>query len=434
MTRQLTVESLAIGDELLDGRLADTNSKVLADALSSLGLGLVRAVVIDDDEERIAEAVREAAARADVVVTSGGLGPTSDDLTALGVARAAGCSLRLDEGVWAQIQARFAERGLPLPPNNRRQAELPEAATTLRNGAGVAPGFVTRVGSAEVFSFPGVPKEYRWLLEHALVPRLKARLETHDSVALGEYRAIRTLRCLGITESALGQALVPLEATHSGLRVQYRTHFPENYARLVVTGTERAAVEAEADALAAQARRLIGGAVYGVGEASLEERLLAALTARGATLVTAESCTGGLLGKRLTDVPGSSAAYAGGVVAYANEAKTALLEVDEELLREHGAVSEEVARAMAEGARARLGATFALSTTGVAGPGGGSAEKPVGTVCFGLAGPHGTLTKRRLLPAAGRDAIRELAAAVSLRWLLAHLEREGGGPQGPLAA
>lgn len=431
MTRSpLIIESLAIGDELLDGRLADTNSRMLAEALSDLGLSLSRAVAVGDHIDDIAAAVREAAGRADVVVTSGGLGPTTDDLTAEGVASAAGCGVRLDEESWQRIQARFAERGFELPPNNRRQAELPETSTTLPNEVGVAPGFLTEVGGAEVFSFPGVPREYRWLLEHHLSPRLRERL----SRAAERHQARRTLRCLGITESALGQAMADFEQAHPDVRVQYRTSFPENHLRLVVEGGDPAETEARADALAAEARGLIGGAVYAIGDKPLEELLLAALTSRGLTLATAESCTGGLIGKVLTDVPGSSTAFLGGVVSYANDVKVAFLDVDANVLADKGAVSEEVAAQMAEGARRRLGATYGVSTTGIAGPGGGSDDKPVGTVWFGLSGPEGTFTKRRWLPFPGRSQIRELAAAVSLRWLLSHLEEQGGGPEGPLGA
>jgi nicotinamide-nucleotide amidase len=423
----LTVESLAIGDELLDGRLADGNSRDLADSLAPLGLVLSRVTAVGDDEGTIAEAVLEAAARADVVVTSGGLGPTSDDLTVQGVARAAGCAVRLDEATFARIKERFAERGLPMPDNNRRQAELPETARLLGNDVGIAPGFVTLVGGAEVYSFPGVPREYRWLRDQHLLPALSARL----GATLGGVER-RTLRCLGITESGLGAALEDLQRQNPDVLVQYRTSFPENHARLVVRGA--AASAARADALAEEARRAIGGAVYAIGERGLAELLVAELGRRGQTLALAESCTGGLVGKLVTDVAGASAVFRGALVAYANEVKEAALGVPTALLEEHGAVSELVAAAMAEGARARLGADFAISVTGVAGPGGGTPDKPVGTVCFGLAHERGVETKRRLLLGATREMIRELAAAVALRWLLSRLERQAPAHEGPVAS
>lgn len=414
----LVVEALSIGDELLDGRLADTNSQHLGDALAPHGLTLARVTAVDDDVATIAEAVLEAAARADVVVTSGGLGPTTDDLTARGVARAAGCDVRLDEETLAAIARRFAERGLDMPDNNRRQAELPSSGEVLGNEAGIAPGFATRVGGAEVFSLPGVPREYRWMLANKVLPRVLGRL----AARVGEVVERRSLRCLGITESRLDAALAELSRRNPDVLLQYRTSFPENHARLVVRGRDARAVAERADALAAEARAAIGGACYGIGERSLAERLVSALIERGRTVAVAESCTGGLLGKALTDVAGSSAAFRGGVIAYANDVKERLLDVDAELLARHGAVSEEVAAAMATGARALLGVDYALSVTGVAGPGGGSEDKPVGTVCFGLAGEGGVETKRRLLLAPTREMIRELSAAVAMRWLLVHLE------------
>lgn len=429
MTRApLVVEALAIGDELLDGRLADTNSRALADALAPHGITLSRTMTIGDEVDVIAEAVLEAAARADVIVTSGGLGPTVDDLTARGVARAAGCELRLDEETLAYIERRFAERGIEMPDNNRRQAELPATGEVLGNEAGVAPGFVTRVGSAEVFSLPGVPREYRWMLEHKVLPRVLPRV----SAQAGDVIERRTLRCLGITESGLDAALAELASENPDVLLQFRTSFPENHARLVVKGRDSREVKERADALVARARAAIGGACYGIGEESLAERLVPALIERGRTVAVAESCTGGLLGKHLTDVAGSSSAFRGGIIAYANDVKERLLDVDADLLATHGAVSEEVAAAMATGARARLGADFALSVTGVAGPGGGSEDKPVGTVCFGLASEGGVETKRRLLLAPTRAMIRELSAAVAMRWLLVHLERETRERTGPL--
>lgn len=424
----LVVEALAIGDELLDGRLADGNSRDLAEVLAPFGAALTRITAVGDDVDAIAEAVLEAASRADVVVTSGGLGPTTDDLTALGVARAAGCDVRIDDDTFSYIKRRFEERGLFMPENNRRQAELPATGEVLGNEVGIAPGFLTRVGGAEVYSLPGVPREYRWILEHKVLPRLTARLGGGDVVER------RTIRCLGISESGLGAALEDLQKRNPDVLVQYRTSFPENHARVVVRGRDEPAVKARADALAAQARQAIGGAAYGIGDASLAKRLVDSLLEHGRTLVVAESCTGGLVGKHLTDVAGSSGVFKGGVIAYANDVKHGLLDVPQAVLDEHGAVSEEVAAAMAQGARARLGADYALSITGVAGPGGGTDDKPVGTVCFGLADERGVTTKRRLLLGTTREMIRELSAAVVMRWLLVHVAGEDEEHKGPVAS
>lgn len=416
----LRIEALSIGDELLDGRLADTNSQHLADQLAQLGLTLHRVVLAPDDINSLSLALQEATQRADVVVTSGGLGPTTDDLTAEAVAQAAGCGLRLDEEVWAKIQRGFANRGWPLPPNNIRQAELPETSTTLTNEAGVAPGFCTPCGKAKVFSFPGVPREYRWMVKAHLLPFLTQEGEGKS----GERHVTRTLRCLGITESALDQALAGMEEKNPDLKLQYRTSFPENHVRLLVHGAQGPDLEMRADVLAAEAKSSIGASVYGEGSQTLEERVVERLQEQGVTLTTAESCTGGMIGERLTEVAGVSDVYLGGAIAYANTLKENVLGVSGETLLAHGAVSEAVAAEMAEGARERWGSTFALSVTGIAGPGGGSEDKPVGTVCFGLAGPAGTRTFQRHLPFRLRNRIRAMASAVALRALLRELQGE----------
>ncbi len=423
MTQALRVFSLAVGDELLDGRVADANTRDLGDALAQLGLELCGARTVPDARSAIVAALRAAVDEADVVVTSGGLGPTSDDITGECVAEAAGVGLRFDAEAFARIGMMFAARAIPMPESNRRQALLPSSAQTLHNDQGTAPGFVTPFASArgasEVWSFPGVPREYRHLLEERLVPRLRARL----AQGAPSVMVRRTLRSLGLSESAVGERLGALEREHPDVRVQYRAAFPEILVRVIVTGADRDAATARADELALRARSDIGGSVYGAGDEPLEERALRALEQRGATLAVAESCTGGLVAKRLTDVPGSSAAVQGGVVAYANQVKTAALGVPTTMLDEHGAVSEAVARAMAEGARARLGATWALSTTGIAGPSGGSADKPVGLVWFGVAGPGGTAAHQKRLPDFGRERIREMASAWALRFLLEAVER-----------
>ncbi|MBI1948032.1 MAG: CinA family nicotinamide mononucleotide deamidase-related protein [Deltaproteobacteria bacterium] len=418
MTEALRIVSLAVGDELLDGRVADGNTKDLGDALSQLGLELCAARTVPDARAVVVAAVRAAADEADVVVTSGGLGPTSDDITAECIAEAAGVGLRFDAAAFARIEAMFALRSIPMPESNRRQAMLPATSRTLENEQGTAPGFVTPLmgarGPVEVWSFPGVPREYRHLLEDRLLPELRARLDRGASRVLVR----RTLRSLGLSESAVGERLGALERDNPDVRVQYRAACPEILVRVIVTASERAQAEARADELAARARADIGASVYGVGDEPLEERVLRALENKGATLAVAESCTGGLVAKRLTDVPGSSSVVQGGVVAYANQVKTAALDVPASVLAEHGAVSEAVARAMADGARARLGADWAISTTGVAGPTGGSEDKPVGLVWFGVAGPGGTAAHKKRLPDFGRERVREMAAAWALRFLL----------------
>ena len=431
---QLRIESLAIGDELLDGRVLDSNTRHLGDALSGLGLELSGARTVPDDRALIIGAVRDAAARADVIVTSGGLGPTSDDITAECIAEAKGEGLRFDEPAFQRMTAMFESRGIPMAASNRRQAMLPSSSSTLVNELGTAPGFVTPFEvdgrKVEVWSFPGVPREYEHLRDDFLLPALAARLDG----ATPRLLVRRTLRSLGLAESTLGERLGPLERDNPDVRVQYRAAFPEIIVRLVLSvdaptssagiDSKRAAVEARADALCAAARVAIGKSVFGTGDAPLEVRVLEALRKKQLTVVTAESCTGGLIAKRLTDVPGSSDVVMGGVVSYANAVKTAALGVPEALLQEHGAVSEAVCKAMAQGARERLGGGVAVSVTGVAGPGGGSADKPVGAVWFGLSTAASTTAVLKKFPDFGRERIREMAAATALRLVLDALEGE----------
>ena len=425
----LRIAALSIGDELLDGRIKDGNTHDLGNALSALGLELGEARVIPDVRQTIVDTVRALVQNYDIIVTSGGLGPTSDDVTAECLAEAAGCGLRFDEPSFVRMQAMFEGRGIEMPANNRRQAMLPASSRTLVNQMGTAPGFVTPfvVGdrSVEVWSFPGVPREYQHLRDDELLPVLLRRLAS-SGAALTLVR--RTLRCLGLAESAIGERLTPLEKAHPDVRVQYRAAFPEIIVRLVLTvdADAVAAVNARADALADEARAAIGSSVWGMGDEPLEERVLTAARARGFTVATAESCTGGLVAKRLTDVAGSSDVVLGGVVSYANSAKVGLLDVPQALLDAHGAVSAPVAEAMAAGARARLGASLAVSVSGVAGPGGGSADKPVGTVVFGLATPDGVTSVKKKFPDFGRERVREMAAATALRLLLSALT----GPDG----
>jgi nicotinamide-nucleotide amidase len=416
VTNMFRIESLAIGDELLDGRVVDKNTADLGDALSQLGLELQGARTVPDRRALIVGALKDAARRSDILVTSGGLGPTSDDITGECIAEAAGVDMRFDDEAFERIKGMFAFRGIPMPDSNRRQATLPATSRTLINETGTAPGFVTPLvvdgNACEVWSFPGVPNEYRHLLQTYLLPHVRERASTRVLVR-------RTLRSLGAAESAIGERLGALEKENPDVRVQYRAAFPEIIVRVVVEGDDVTKCEQRANDVAARARKDIGHSVWGEGDEPLEVRILRVLENRKETLVTAESCTGGLVAKRITDVPGSSSVMLGGVVSYANDVKIAMLAVPPAILSTVGAVSEETARAMAEGAQKRMGASWAIATTGVAGPGGGSDDKPVGLVWFALAGPgRATIAVKKKFPDFGRERIREMAAAHALRMIL----------------
>jgi nicotinamide-nucleotide amidase len=410
----LTVEILSTGDELLTGQVVDTNSAWLMDRLWDLGVMVRRKTLVGDDRADLLAALRETTCRADVVVMSGGLGPTEDDLTAECVAAALGAPLLEDAASLAAIRARFEKLGRVMTPNNAKQARFPRGATILPNRWGTAPGFAVRLGRAELFCLPGVPVEYKGLCEEAALPRIAA-------AAGGEVPAARLVKLIGIPESHADQAMRPVmdAPAHADVRFGYRAHWPEIHVKWSVPGADAAA---RADAILAEVRRIFGEAIFAEGKEELAARVVARLAERRERLAVAESCTGGLVAQLVTSVAGASDVFDLGVVAYANASKQALLGVPEALLAAHGAVSEPVARAMAEGARRAGGATWGLGVTGIAGPGGGTEEKPVGTVHLAIAGPGGTVAWVKKF-FGDRDRVRKTAAYDVLNELRKVLQR-----------
>jgi nicotinamide-nucleotide amidase len=409
---------LAIGDEIVSGLTTDTNSGFVAGELRALGVDVVAGFSVPDDEEAILRALARALEEAELVVCTGGLGPTSDDLTTACVARLAGRDLVLDEASLESIRARFRARGLEMTENNRKQALFPRGAEVLPNGDGTAAGFVCPVETGRrgrwVACFPGVPREMRRMVRESLVPWVAARRG-------GRRFLSRTFSTFGLTESALDERLAGAFASGEA-RLAFRAAFPRMTVRLTVEGDDPAALEARMAALEARLRERLGDAVYAVGNVGLEEVVGGLLRARGLTLAVAESCTGGRIGDWLTDVPGSSDYFLLGTATYADTAKDAVLGVSRETLERYGAVSTEAAEAMAEGVRRLAGASLGLSTTGIAGPGGGTEAKPVGTVCVGLAWEGGRWSRRYDLGGRGRDWVKTMTALVALdrlrRWLL----------------
>jgi len=396
----LLVELLSTGDELLTGQVVDTNSAWLMDRLWDLGLLVRRKTLVGDDRTDLDAAIRECCGRADAVVMSGGLGPTEDDLTAEVVAGVAGAPLERHEATLAAIQARFEKLGRTMTPNNARQALVPRGATVHPNRFGTAPGFSIRIGRATLTCLPGVPVEFKGLCDEAVLPALAGRL--------GAVPAARVLKLLGVPESHADQLMRPVmdDPANRGVRFGYRAHFPEVHLKWMVDGAD---AEARAAAIEARVRALFGESVWGAGKEELPALVVQRLTARGERVALAESCTGGLVASLLTEVSGASAVLDLGVVAYADAVKRELLGVPAATLAAHGAVSEPVARALAEGAR-RLGrATWGLGITGVAGPTGGTPEKPVGTVHLALAGPAGTQAWQRRFTG-DRPRVRRAAA------------------------
>lgn len=385
----MDAELLVTGDEIVRGDVTDTNSGWLASRLEQRGMRVRRIVAVGDRNDDIERTLLEAASRAAVVVVGGGLGPTSDDLTAECAARVAGVGFEIHEPTLVRLRERWAVRGRPMPLQAERMARIPLGATVLDNDEGTAPGFRLTLGSATVFFFAGVPREFRHLAERHLLPFV-------ETVARPPPPLVR-LRCVGIAESEVDVLLAPI-ADECGVRLGLRAAFPEVHATLSGAG--------RLDEAARRARESLGVRRYGEGDETLATVVGRALLASQETVFLAESCTGGLLGGELTAVPGSSGYVLGGAVVYSNDEKVRALGVDRALIEAHGAVSEEVARAMAEGARKVSHATWGLSITGVAGPGGGTPTKPVGTVWIALAGPDGTRAELLRSFRHDRDSIR----------------------------
>jgi nicotinamide-nucleotide amidase len=402
------VEFVVTGDEVMRGTIADTNTAWSAARLHPLGLRLRRTVVVGDRGEDIRRALLEASARADHCIVSGGLGPTSDDLTAECAAQAAGVPLRLDQRWLSHLHARWAaRRSEPMPKNNERQALLPENAEIIDNPDGSAPAFTFRIDRCTFYCLPGVPREYHRIMTESVIPRLTA-------AAGYAFIRTRTLQCVGISESALDEKVAAIREAHPEVRFGFRTKFPENHVSLAAVAGDAATAESNLERVERQCREALGGHVYGSDGVTFAQSLGMELASRHQTIATAESCTGGLAGELLTEIGGSSVWYAGGFVTYSNELKQKLLGVPAEVLGAHGAVSEPVARAMAEAARERTGASWAISITGVAGPTGGTPDKPVGMVWIACSGPAGT-TSRLLQLRGDRGQIRLASAFGALQ-------------------
>ncbi len=403
----LEVEILSTGDELLTGQVVDTNSAWLMDRLWDLGLMVRRKTLVGDDRADLLAALRETTSRSDVVVMSGGLGPTEDDLTTEVVAQAMGVPLELHAPSLRWIEERFRKFGRVMTPNNAKQASLPRGATVIPNRFGTAPGFFAPLGRGEIICLPGVPVEYRGLCDEVVIPRLAARV--------GEVPAARLVKRFGVPESHADARMEPImrDPANAGVRFGYRAHWPEIHVKWAVPGP--GAVE-RADRILERVREIFGETLFGEGKVELPEIVVTRLLSRREKVALAESCTGGLLAELVTSVPGASNVFDLCVVAYGNEAKTRLLGVPADRLATLGAVSPEVAQALAEGARREGRAAWGVGITGIAGPSGGTKEKPVGTVHLAIAGPRGTALLSRVYRG-DRDRIRRQAAYEALNLL-----------------
>ena len=408
-----TAELIAVGTELLLGNIANTDAQMISQGLSQLGINVYYHTVVGDNPQRVRQAVDIARGRADILITTGGLGPTCDDLTKVAVAQVFGKELVYHEPSAQRIRERFAARGTPVTENNFQQAMVPEGCTVLDNDWGTAPGVAFASGGTHVLMLPGPPRECEKMFRHRALPYLQ---KLSDGVI-----ASRTVKTFGIGESAAEALLRDLmNALHNptlapyakptGTELRITAHAPtrEEALRLIAPVEE-------------QVKAILGDKVIGVDVDSLEEVCFALLKDRVLTVGTAESCTGGLLAKLLTDLPGSSAVFRGGVVSYTNGVKAGLLGVPQDLLDRYGAVSPQVAEAMARGAKAALGCDIALSTTGVAGPDADDRGNPIGLVYLGLAwGDQCRVTEFRAGPVE-RERVRRQAAQTALDLLRRHL-------------
>lgn len=420
----MKAELVFIGTELLLGEIENRNATFLSRQLADMGIDVYFQTVVGDNLERIMMTLRQAQQRSDVVLTTGGLGPTMDDATRNAIADLTGRPLRVIPELLADLQSFYSSRGMELKEGSRRQAMLPEGAEALPNPRGTAPGIWLEHEGCIFVALPGPPREMQPMFEEHVKPRLLARIPQDDRKTL--YR--RILKISGVPEATLEERLYDLIANQTDPTIAPYAKGGEVHLRLATKASTPDEAAARFEPLEREIRRRFGWRLYGQDDDTLEAVVGAKLLQSGLTVAVGESCTGGMAGMRLTNVPGSSAWFKLSVVAYANEMKENLLDVPGEILRKHGAVSEEVAIALAEGARKKAGTDLGLGITGIAGPGGGTPEKPVGTVYTAVVGPKLQVT-RRLSLRGSRDDIRVRTVTHALTMILEYLHRSAVADQ-----
>ncbi len=417
-------EIITIGDEILRGEIVDSNKALLSERLLNIHVDSRFHTSVLDDRVDMSDAIRRAMSRCDVVLLSGGLGPTRDDITTEVVADCFDRKLVLDEVALETIRSFFAQLSREMSENNAKQAYFPEGAEILPNPIGTAPGFMLEKSGSLLFAMPGVPRELELMLDQQVLPRISARF------GVGGVVRARLLRTFGLGESSLDDELQNIarrneeDAGSAGdasnaVRVElgFRTTFPDNFLRPVVRSGSREQADTHLDAICREIRDLLGPLVYGEEDQTMAAVVGSLLREHRMQIATAESCTGGLIAERITDEAGSSDYFAGGVVSYSNESKSALLGVPADLIEQYGAVSEPVARAMAEGACERFDSQLGVATTGISGPGGGSDQKPVGLVFVALAREGRATHVENFVFPLDRSRHRSLTAQVALDWV-----------------
>lgn len=403
------VALLAIGDEVLRGEIQNANAAFVAERLFEAGYELTEQVVVSDDPQAMRVALVRLRAEVDVIVATGGLGPTEDDRTVDVVAELLATGTHADEPSLEAMKKRFSTHGFELTPNNLRQVRIPTGASALPNTAGIAPGFVVRLGGAEAYFLPGVPREMEKMFADEVMPRLQRRMADLG----GPAPATRTWHLYGMGESHIDHRLAGILTGIEGATLHFRTASPVNHVKLVVRHTDGEQAKAILEKVDAELRKRIGPGIYGIDGETFPAAVAKALKAQEATLAFAESCTGGLASELITSESGASSFFRGSVIAYSDELKTGVLGVKPETIADFGAVSEPTAREMAEGAKRVCGSSVAVAVTGIAGPEGGVPDKPVGTVCFAVCGPGTTRASTKLF-SGGRERVRMAAAYYAL--------------------
>ena len=402
----LSAEIIAIGSELLTPQFKDTNSLYLTEQLNTIGIPVVLKIIVGDDETYLESAVRHSLARSPILITIGGLGPTEDDVTRKVVARVLQRQLVLNDEILARLQRRFKSRGIEMPANNARQALVLTGSDILENNNGTAPGLWVSAEKNHVILLPGPPHELKPMFERSCMPRL------HD-LAGGSALARCVFRTTGLPESLLDARIAPVYTKYKNPETTVLAKPGQVEVRLTARGKNQEEADRLLKELANQIEHELDEFIFARSEQSLEEVVGMYLVMKNATIATAESCTGGLLAERLTDVPGSSRYFMSGVITYSNESKMELAQIPPLMLEMQGAVSADVARGLADGIRARMNTTIGVGVTGVAGPTGGSAEKPVGTVHIAVATPTGTENRQFLFPGS-REKVRWQASQAAL--------------------
>ena len=408
----MKAEILSTGDELRSGAIIDSNSAYIAEKLEQAGMRVARHMCVGDDQEILVSALSEIGARADMAIVTGGLGPTMDDITALAAAKAAGVSLSHHEAAFLSIEQALKSRGFPMTPADEKQAALPDGSEWIKNDVGIAPGFSLKIGQCIFFFLPGVPSEMQRMLSDRVLPLAIKRFRK-------ETLFLKTINIstFGLSESDVNNRISEFSTRFPSITPGLRAAFPGIHVKLYARETSESALESATQEAMAWICEKLGTAVFSTHGKSLPEKIGGLLKDRNATLAIAESCTGGLISHMITDVPGSSDYFLLSKVTYSNESKIKALHVSSSTIETYGAVHEATAAEMAAQVRKIANATYGLSTSGVAGPGGGSKEKPVGTVCIGLATPDSVESRTLYFPFKSRLSNKRIFAFTALDML-----------------